>query len=108
MEVKKRKGQIKLNMVINLPASALQNNTSPTHCPVIRKPAVHRMPKRRHPKIVPPMVRLIFTVSFLLSASAIMGRSITETELEKTVGNMTMDKAIPVKTPYMLRASLLV
>ncbi len=49
--------------------------------------------------MVPPMVRLIFPVSFLLSASAIMGRSMTETEFENTVGNMTMDKAIPVKTP---------
>ena len=41
--------------------------------------------------MVPPMVRLIFPVSFLLSASAIMGRSMTETEFENTVGNMTMD-----------------
>lgn len=99
MEVKNRKGQIKLNIVINLPASALPNSISPTHCPVTKNPAVQIIPKRRHPKMVPPMVRLIFPVSFLLSASAIMGRSMTETEFENTVGNMTMDKAIPVKTP---------
>ena len=41
----------------------------------------------------------------MLCASEITGRSITEIEFVNALGNRTRGRAIPVKTPYIDRAS---
>ena len=105
IEDKNRNGQIKLSIQINFPANALQNKKSPIHLPQKRSPIVQREPKSRQIKMVCWIVLLIFLLSFLLSVSETTGRIITETELVKTVGNVTTERAIPVSTPYTLRAS---
>ena len=99
MEERNKNGQIKLNMQINFPASALPNRKSPIHAPVASRPMAQTEPSSSQPKMVWEMTLLILSASLRLSASEMAGRIMTDTELVNTVGNVMIDSSIPVRMP---------
>ena len=99
-----KKGQIKLKEQINLPASTLSNKRFPTGFPNIRKPRVQTPPKIRQEEMVLEAARFTAVLLPVASASETTGRSIREIEPVKAFGKRTSGRAMPVKTPYTLKA----
>ena len=99
-----KNGQRKLNSLIKYPANSLLNTRFPMNRPQNRKKAMQKKPRIEQYCIV---WMTAFRISdFLPNAifSEIIGSSITETEPVKAFGKNINGNAMPVKTPYILKA----
>ena len=98
------KGHMKLRVMMKLPAKVLSYKSVPAKRPNRRKTAVQKKPKsRQYLMDLRTALRMAVWLS-LASASDTIGSKRTETELVMAEGKRIKGSAIPVWTPYTLKA----